>query len=112
MELPNPPEWRIGPYMLPINEGGEGEPANPINRRWIEMTLALLDRLVATGGQSPDNFKTEQAMNEERAVLACIRMAWVIAAGQERVIRRDFAQHLVKRLQKSGSLPEEAADDV
>jgi hypothetical protein len=114
MELPNPPEWRIGPYMLPLNptERGVGEPANPINRRWIEMTLALLDRLVATGGQSPDNFKTERAMNEERAVLSCIRVAWSIAAGEEPVIRRDFSQHLVKRLQKAGCLPEEAADDV
>ena len=111
MELPNPPEWRIGPYMLPINEGGKGEPANPINRRWIEMTLALLDRLIATGGQSPDNFKTEQAMHDERAVLSCIRVAWAIAAGEEAVVRRDFAQHLVKRLQKSGCLPEES-DDV
>lgn len=110
MELPNPPEWRIGPYMLPINEGGEGEPANPITRRWIEMTLSVLERLMATGGQSLDNFKTAQAMNEERVVLSCIRMAWVIAGGQEPVIRRDFAQHLVKRLQKAGCLPEEESD--
>jgi hypothetical protein len=94
--------------MLPINEGGEGEPANPINRRWIEMTLSVLDRLMATGGQNLDNFKTMQAMNDERAVLGCVRMAWALAGGQEPVIKRDFAQHLVKRLQKAGYLPEES----
>jgi len=108
----NKPEWRIGPYMLPINEGGEGEPANPINRKWIETTLSVLDRLMATGGGNLDNFKTPQAMRDEKATLAAIRLAWIIASGQEPVIKKDFAQFLVKKLQKAGYLTEEADDDV